>query len=118
METPRQVGFTECLAQILGYFRLHCRLEKSRRLSCVHCGADILRIRAYMSLHDEQFGDLCVGPGRAWRMEIPYCSACEDTPDGYGCIHMSQADLNLPSVVEASRPFGSQHPECRKRINL
>jgi hypothetical protein len=58
-----------------------------------------------MSLHDEQFGDDCIGPARAWRIEIPYCASCEEAPSLYGCIHMREAELNLPSVVEASRPF-------------
>ena len=38
-------------------------------------------------------------------MEIPYCTVCEAEPSRYGCIHMSESDLNLPSVIEASRPF-------------
>lgn len=58
-----------------------------------------------MSLHDEQFGEACTGPARAWRMDIPYCANCEEEPSRYGCIHMSESDLNLPSVIEASRPF-------------
>ena len=62
-------------------------------------------MRAFMSLHDERFGEACIGPARAWRMEIPYCTVCEEPPSRYGCIHMSEAELNLPSVIEASRPF-------------
>jgi hypothetical protein len=27
-------------------------------------------------------------------------------PNRYGCIHLSEADMNLPAVIEASRPFG------------
>ncbi|HUH63236.1 MAG TPA: hypothetical protein VLZ50_09580 [Terracidiphilus sp.] len=60
---------------------------------------------------------MCIGPGRAWRVEIPYCPSCEYPPGLYGCIPMSQTDLNLPSVLEASRPFGSAHPEYRKPIS-
>ena len=65
-------------------------------------------LRAYMSLHDEHFGDACIGPARAWRMEIPYCTVCEAETSRYGCIHMSESELNLPSVIEASRPFPAQ----------
>lgn len=43
-------------------------------------------------------------------MQIPYCPACESTPSPYGCIHMSEEELNLPSVIEASRPFGPENP--------
>jgi len=71
----------------------------------MRCGSEILRVRAFMSLHDERFGDACIGPARAWRMEIPYCTVCDEPPSRYGRIHMSQAELNLPSVIEASRPF-------------
>jgi hypothetical protein len=71
-----------------------------------------------MSLHDERFGDACVGPGRAWRMEIPYCTGCENPPSRYGCIHMSEADLRLPSVLEASRPFGIEHPDYEKQTSV
>ena len=114
METPKRLNLTETQAQISNYYSLHCRREGLRRVQCVHCGADIHRIRAFMSLHDERFGEACVGPGRAWRMEIPFCAMCEDEPSGYGCIHMREDDLNLPIVLEASRPFGREHPEYRK----
>lgn len=91
--------------EISKYLTFRCRLD-GRKLTCSNCGGEILRVRAFMSLHDEQFGSSCIGPGRAWRMEIPYCSACEEPPSRYGCIHMGESDLNLPSVIEASRPFG------------
>ena len=48
-------------------------------------------------------------------MEIPYCEDCESTPSSYGCIHMSETDLNLPSVIAASRPFGIEHPEYKEQ---
>jgi hypothetical protein len=51
-------------------------------------------------------------------MEIPYCAACENPPSRYGCIHMTETDLTLPSVLEASRPFGRIDPEYRKHTNL
>jgi hypothetical protein len=40
-------------------------------------------------------------------MEIPYCPTCEPVPSRYGCIHLSEADMSLPAVIEASRPFGT-----------
>ena len=106
MDTPKRLGMAETLAQISNFLTVRCRREGLRELTCDLCGGEIRRVRAYMSLHDERFGDACMGPGRAWRMEIPYCTACENPPSPYGCIHMSEADLALPSVVEASRPFG------------
>lgn len=118
MLTPKQMGLAESLARISNYFTLHCRLEDPRGLTCAHCGGEIRRVRAYMSLHDEQFGDACVGPGRAWRMEIPYCSGCETPPSSYGCIHMTEADLNLPSVQDASRPFGMEHIHYKKQTSM
>ncbi|HLJ79427.1 MAG TPA: hypothetical protein VKT75_18570, partial [Acidobacteriaceae bacterium] len=57
--------------------------------------------------HDESQGEACSGPGRAWRMEIPYCPNCETVPSRYGCIHLSEPEMNLPAVIEASRPFGT-----------
>ena len=110
MDTPKRIGLAETLARISNYFTLHCRLDGPSGLTCTQCGGEICRVRAYMSLHDEQFGDSCVGPGLAWRMEIPYCAGCEAPPSHYGCIHMNETDLNLPSVFEASRPFGMEHP--------
>lgn len=118
METPKQAGLTDVLARISDYFTLHCRQDELHAVTCAHCGGEIHRIRAYMSLHDERFGESCVGPGRAWRMEIPYCPACESPPSWYGCIHMTEADLNLPSVVEASRPFGKADPDYRKHTGI
>ena len=115
METPKRMGVVQSLAKISEYFTVHCRLDGPRHLTCAHCGGEISAVRAFMSLHDERFGDSCVGPGRAWRMEIPYCAACESPPSRYGCLHMSEADLNLPSVVEASRPFGQEHPEYARK---
>ena len=111
MDTPKRMSLAETQAQISNYLTVRCRLEGVREVKCAICGGEIRRIRAYMLLHDEQFRDACIGPGRAWRMEIPYCTACEQPPGEYGCIHMSHADLNLPSVLEASRPFGRQHPK-------
>jgi len=111
MDTPKRMSVVETLEQISQYFALHCRLEGPRELRFSHCGGEIRRVRAYMSLHHEEHGDSCIGPGRAWRLEIPYCTACEEPPSRYGCIHMSETELNLPSVVEASRPFGKEPRE-------
>lgn len=110
METPKRMILAETLEEISKYFNLRCRRD-GRKLTCAHCGEEIQRVRAFMSLHDEQFGGSCIGPGRAWRMEIPYCAGCENPPSRFGCIHMSREDLNLPSVLEASRPFGRENPE-------
>ena len=114
MNTPKGKTLAETQALISDFFARHCRLEYPRDLRCALCGGEIRRVRAFLSLHDERFGDSCVGPGRAWRMEIPYCSSCEKPPSQYGCIHMRDDELNLPSVLEASQPFGPEHPNYRK----
>lgn len=106
METPKRLSATETLAQISVFLESRCRLDHAGQLACVKCGGEISRVRAYMSLHDQRYGDQCMGPGRAWRMEIPFCVQCEEPPSRYGCMHMSEEELNLPSVIEASRPFG------------
>lgn len=111
MDTPNRQDLAATQAQISDYFVTKTRLDQSKRLRCIHCGQEICRIRALMSLHDQRFGDLCLGPGRAWRIEIPYCPACENTPGHYGCIHMNKEELDLPVVLEASVPFGRRHPE-------
>ena len=118
MDTPKRLGLAETLALISNYLSVRCRLDGVREVKCARCGGEIRRVRAYMSLHDERFGDSCKGPGRAWRMEIPYCVACDPVPSSYGCIHMSEADLNLPSVVEASRPFGIEDPGTPNKIGV
>ena len=107
MDTPKRMDITQTLEQISRFLTLNCRLEGPHKLNCVGCGGEIRRVRAYMSLHNERFGDACVGPGLAWRMEIPYCTACEAPPSLYGCIHMSDKELNLPTVLEACRPRGA-----------
>ena len=110
----------ETQARISDFFGLHCGLVGNKELVCRRCGGEIRRVRAFMSLHDEQFGDDCIGPARAWRMEIPYCTNCEEPPSRYGCIHMSEAELNLPSVIEASRPFPAKAeklPQPEKQIS-
>lgn len=69
MNTPKQMNATETLAQISSFYAQRCVLEGSRRLTCARCGGEIRRVRAYMSLHDQQFGNSCVvrhEPG-AWR---------------------------------------------------
>jgi hypothetical protein len=106
VETPKRRSFAKIQEEIANFLAARC-LRDGRKLTCVHCGGEIRRVRAFMALHDEQFGNSCIGPGRAWRMEIPYCSACEVPPSHYGCIHMSETDLNLPSVIDASRPLGN-----------
>lgn len=111
METPKRLNMPETLAAISAYYRDHCQ-GSTHQNACAHCGGDIHRIRGFMLLHDQQFGDACAGPGRALRMEIPFCPRCEARPAEYGCIHLSAADLNLPSVIEASRPCGAPHPLC------
>jgi hypothetical protein len=99
------MSLAETQAQISEFFSLRCRRTSPKEVVCIRCGAEIRRVRAFMYLHDERFGDACIGPARAWRMEIPYCTVCEDPPSRYGCIHMSETELNLASVIEASRPF-------------
>ena len=113
METPKRMRLAETLAQISEYLTVRCRRE-GNEIICARCGGEIRRVRAFMSLHDEQFGDQCMGPGRAWRLEIPFCVACEDPPGQYGCIDMSDTDLNLPTVIEASRPFGKDQTEVQR----
>ena len=107
MDTPKQVGITEALARISDYFSSHCSWSDARQVTCRTCRTEIDRVRAYVLLHDERQGNECSGPGRAWRMEIPYCPNCEPVPSRYGCIHLSEADMSLPAVIEASRPFGT-----------
>ena len=105
MHTPKRMTLAQTQVQISEFFGLRCRRTSPKGIVCMRCGSEILRVRAFMSLHDERFGDACIGPARAWRMEIPYCTVCDEPPSRYGRIHMSQAELNLPSVIEASRPF-------------
>ena len=118
MDTPKQLGIAETLARISGYFSSHCTWSEARQLTCRTCRAEICRTRAYMLLHDQEQGDACTGPGRAWRMEIPYCPNCEPVPSRYGCIHLSTADMNLPVVIEASRAFGTvvRLPDHQRKI--
>jgi len=117
MNTPKRMGITETQAQISEYLSLHCRLDGIRTPDmCSLRTQDRSSSRVYVS-HDEQFGDLCIGPARAWRMEIHYCPTCDNLPSGYGCIHMSKTDLNLPSVRAASRPFGREHPQHREQTS-
>jgi hypothetical protein len=119
MNTPKQLGIAETLAQISGYFSSHCTWGEARQVTCRTCRAEIARVRAYMSLHDEERGEACSGPGRAWRMEIPYCPNCEPVPSRYGCIHLSEAEMKLPVVIEASRAFGAViplHDQQRKAV--
>lgn len=116
MDTPKRMSLAESQARIAHFLSFRCRRNELNQVSCAHCGGEIRRVRAYLSLHDLRFGDACIGPPRAWRMEIPYCAVCEDTPSLYGCIHMSEEDIARPSVVEASRPFGREHPEYAKQF--
>ncbi len=116
MDTPRQMSLADTQARISHYLSARCRRDELNRVICAQCGGEIRRVRAYMSLHDERFGGACIGPARAWRMEIPYCVCCEAPPSPYGCIHMSEEELGLASVVEASRPFGRERPEYRKQF--
>ena len=116
MDTPKRMSLVETQARISSYLTVRCRRDASNHVSCAQCGGEIRRVRAYMSLHDQRFGDACIGPARAWRMDIPYCASCEAPPSPYGCIHMSEEEMGLPSVVEASRPFGREHPEYRRQF--
>jgi hypothetical protein len=105
MHPPKRMTLAETQAHISEFFSLRCCRASPNSIVCARCEGEIGRVRAYMALHDESFGDSCVGPARAWRMEIPYCKSCEEPPSRYGFIHMSDAELNLPSVIEGSRPF-------------
>ena len=105
MDTPKRMTLAQTQTKIAEFFILRCRQISPAGLTCTKCGGEIRRVRAFMCLHDDKFGEECMGPGRAWRMEIPYCAGCEEPPSLYGCVHMSEAELNLPSVIEASRPF-------------
>lgn len=115
MDTPKRLSMTETLSAFSAWYRDHCRTLAGLRITCIHCGTEIHRVRGYMLLHDEQFGESCAGPGRALRMEIPFCPVCENRPGEYGCIHMPAADMNLPSVLEASRACGVPHPLYREQ---
>lgn len=118
MDTPRRLTLAATQAKIAEFFTSRCCLTGPAELVCASCGGEIRRTRAFMSLHDERFGDACVGPTCAWRMDIPYCTNCEEPPGRYGCIHMSEAELNLPSVIEASRPFPAKPARLLKLPSL
>ncbi len=103
---------TDTLAAFAAYYRDRCVSPSERQVTCAHCGGDIHRVRGMLLLHDERFGDACAGPGRALRMDIPFCPQCEARPAEFGCIHLPEPDMQLPSVLEASRPYGTPHPLC------
>lgn len=113
METPKRLSMTGTLAAFSAFYRDRCRETAAHHITCLNCVREIHRARGYMLLHDELHGDACAGPGRALRMDIPFCPRCETRPAEYGCIHMPASDMNLPSVREASRAWGVPHPLCR-----
>ena len=108
----------ETLAAFSAFYRDECNQTADGRVICRACGGDIHRVRGFMLLHDEQYGEACAGPGRTLRMDIPFCPTCEGRPAEYGCIHITASDFMLPSVVDASRPFGAAHPLCRQAAPL
>jgi hypothetical protein len=55
---------------------------------CVRCHGVPMTKLVYFSLHTEEFGDHCAGPGEVIRLLVPYCLACGDgEPADRGCIH-------------------------------
>lgn len=61
---------------------------------CVICESQIHEVRAYLSVHTEDF-DMCAGSGKVWRFGIKYCPTCEPKPEEYGCVHVPYGWLRV-----------------------
>jgi len=56
--------------------------------TCMRCGGGIKAITAYISVHFQEFEELCAGGGEVQQVRVPYCPVCETPPQTYGCIHI------------------------------
>jgi hypothetical protein len=81
VNTPEKMTVPEYVAGLAEY--MHGK--------CPQCGRNISFVAAYLSIHAYEF-PMCAGSGRVVKMDIPYCSVCEDeTPGDRGCLHVPYA---------------------------
>src|SRR6516225_3071000 len=98
MQTPRKISIGDFLVMRSKWLEEHCVSDdvvdgRSVPLRCKTCGEPPKTVCAYVSVHDPQFGDECVGSGKVLRPRIPYCPRCEVRPEESGCFH----DLEVPA---------------------
>lgn len=61
--------------------------ESWARRKCEQCNRPFLYAPVYVSIHAEEFGDVCAGEGRCIKVLLPFCRKCEPRPALKGCIH-------------------------------
>jgi hypothetical protein len=55
---------------------------------CKNCGAKIVWIHVYISIHYQEWESVCAGSGGVIETEIPHCPNCEIEPEKSGCVHI------------------------------
>lgn len=56
---------------------------------CKKCGAKIQQTTCTVSVHTNQFSNVCAGGGEVLQLPLPYCSSCEGMPTHTStCVHV------------------------------
>jgi len=89
METPKELkvdSLTDVDRLITKHTLAHYT-ETGNGPVCKNCGALVLFVHAYISVHTTLFSN-CAGSGSVKQIDMPYCPNCEITPSDRGCIHL------------------------------
>jgi hypothetical protein len=88
MQTPSKISLAEFAQARMAWIRENALTLGNRQL-CRTCNTSIELSKAYISLHESTFDDMCAGSGKVAILAIPFCPKCEPHPEERGCVHGS-----------------------------
>jgi len=67
----------------------HYEPDGQNGFKCKECGAQIQQTTCFVSVHNNQFGNMCAGSGKVKQLPLPYCPSCEGVPTRTStCVHI------------------------------
>ena len=88
MQTPIARSMQVWLVERRAWLNAECLSDPKQVGAVVHkCGAKLRAVDVRLDIH-LNIDHMCAGSGEELRTYVPYCKACEETPQPRGCLHV------------------------------
>lgn len=97
---PEKMGVDAFIA----FMKTHIETNYVRKGGVYVCRKDgslIAHVTGWASLHSEELGDACGGPGKVARFSLPFCPICERKPKNTAtCVHVPTCDFDAFNLAQ------------------